>query len=494
MSQISTLVPQTLLPGDLPPVAKPTPTGDALRSRFMLDRMTFGFTQGELAIYQALGFEGYLDWQLNPTSIDDSSLDAYLATNYATLVMTPLQIIQYPQQGDIPNQLIRARLMRAIFSRRQLFERVVEMWTDHFNIWIGEDLAGVLKTIDDRDVIRPNALGTFPALLSASARSPSMLAYLNNDTNIFTAPNENYARELMELHSLSVSGGYSQSDVQQVARCFTGWNYVRGTGATAYTFTFNTSQHDTGQKVVLGQVIPPRTGASGLQDGVDVLNILANHPSTRQFIALKIARAFHSYNPPQSLINSLATIYQSTGGNIAAMVRATLKYTFDNPMSLKYKRPMHLLASTLRALSAQVTAPNNVQTPLIAAGNGPFNWISPDGYPDTLEAWTGLLLARWNFGALLMSTSNFNSTTNTYNGSWANSSGVGVRVDHTLVVGTATTAAAVTAALNTAVFNGTLPLSERNQLINYVPGSNTSPIPIRDRIGLAVSLPSFQWY
>ena len=487
MSQIGTTLPA---PFPATPPDKFQSAGNPRRGRIMVDRMTFGFTPAEYALYQQLGFEGYLAYHLHPSGIDDSAVDAYLAANYPTLVMTPLQLSQLSQQSDATNQLQRARLYRAIFSKRQLFERAVECFTDHFNIWIRDDPSTYLKVADDRDVVRANALGTFPGMLTASAHSASMLSYLNNDTNTAAAPNENYARELMELHTLSVSGGYSQSDVQQVAKCLTGWTYYTGAVANAYTFRYNSAVHDTGQKIVLGNIIPARPAASGQQDGDDVLNILANHPSTRQFIAKKIIRHFFMYDPaPQSLVDSVAATYLATGGDIAAMITSVLRYTYNNTVPAKFKRPVHLLASTLRSLNAIVTATNNLQTPLIEAGHLPFDWQSPDGYPDGLSNWTGLLLARWNFGARLMNSSNTNT------GDWWNTgTSAGVRVDHTTVVGTATTASAIVAAINANLFNGQLPPPERTQLLNYLLPNPVTSTKIREALGLAVSLPTFQWY
>ncbi len=483
MSQLgSTLMP----PLDGLPNVKLHPSGDRFQTRAMVDRMTFGYTAAEGAIYEQLGFERYLSAQLNPATIDDSAVDAYVAANYPGLGFTGSQAVNAASQGDLINQLQRARLYRAIFSKKQLYERIVECFTDHFNIWIRDDVAGILKLVDDRDVVRANAMGTFPNMLRASAHSPAMLAYLNNDTNTKDAPNENYARELMELHSLSVTGGYSQSDVQQVAKCFTGWTYTTGTAANAYTFRYNSSNHDTNQKIVLGSIIPPRAAASGQQDGEDVINILANHPSTRDFVARKLIRHFLQHDPPpSSLVSSVAQVYQATGGSIPAMVTEIFNYAIANPVPMKFKRPMHLLVSSLRALGAQVTATNNLQTPLTEAGHLPFDWNPPDGYPDTLQAWTDLLLARWNFGARLM---------NGTNGDWWNStSSTGVRVDHTTIVGTATAKNAIVDAINAKLFNGVLSVPERNQLLAFLPAT-ASTTNIREVLGLAVSLPTFQWY
>lgn len=483
MSQIA--LPRISLDPDQPASA-PTPKffGSRELARLIIDRTTFGFTGYELSLLTAMGVRDYLNYHLTPQKIDDSSTESYLAANYPTLLMTPQVLSQQASISDIQNQLIRAKLMRAIFSRRQLFERVVDMWSDHFNIWFRDDFVNFLKTADDRDVIRANALGSFFDLLNASAHSPAMLIYLNNDTNKVGRPNENYGRELLELHTMGVDGGYTQADVQQVAKCFTGWTYFTSSaGTSAYTFQFKSTDHDTSQKVVLGQIIPPRTGASGVQDGMDVLNILANHPSTRQFIARKILRYFWGHQPSQTLIDDVAMTYQATGGNIRAMVDRALTLTFAGPTPPKFKRPFHLVVSMLRALNARITAPNNLQTPLTEAGHLPFDWQAPDGYPDSLEAWTGLMLARWNFGARLMNNEWYSTTTQT-----------GITVDLPQLIGTALMASAIAEKINAAAFNSTMPLSEKQQVINYMLPNNPSTTKVREAIGLAMSLPSFQWY
>jgi uncharacterized protein (DUF1800 family) len=455
--------------------------GDNRAARRAVDRLTFGFTRYEIDLLRYQGIEGYIRYHMHPAAIDDSALDAFLAANYPTLVMTPQQL-SVTQFGDTTNQLIRARIMRAVFSRRQLLERIVECWTDHFNIWIRDDPGSFLKTVDDRDVIRANALGTFPNLLRASAHSPAMLTFLNNDTNTASAPNENYGRELMELHSLSVNGGYSQSDVQQVAKCFTGWTYNSTAGATQWQFQFVSSRHATGNKTVLGQIIPYQSGASGQQEGETVLNILADHPSTRTFIAYKLLRHFYSHTPSQSDIASVAQIYASTGGDIPSMLDYVLHKSVTLAAPAKFKRPMHLLASTLRALSARVVSPNNLQTPLSAAGHTPFDWQAPDGYPDTLEAWSSLLLARWNFGASLANDSYGNATTPT-----------GIFLTPADTIGTVTTGALVADAINAAAFNLTMPKPERDAILAYL-GATPTTAKIKEAMGMAVAMPNFQWY
>jgi len=185
---------------------------------------------------------------------------------------------------SVPRELARATLIRQVYSRRQLYEVMVEFWTDHFNISVEKGDCWFLKTVDDRSVIRPHALGKFRDLLWASAHSPAMLVYLDNQVNYKGAPNEHYARELMELHTLGVHGGYTQQDVQDLARCLTGWSvkeaFWRG------DFTFNAGQHDPEAKTVLGLTISP----DGQGEAERVVEMLAAHASTARFIATKLGR------------------------------------------------------------------------------------------------------------------------------------------------------------------------------------------------------------
>jgi len=342
----------------------------------------------------------------------------------------------------------------------------------------------VAMILVQNQTLRSHALGNFTQLVRDITIDPAMLEWLDGARNSIPAPNENYARELMELHTLGVNGGYTQTDVHEVARCFTGWTYYGGSsGASSYTFRFNSGVHDSGQKTVLGNIIPARSGSSGQQDGDDVLNILINHPSTRSFIAGKLLRHFYADASPQGLIDSVAGVYQATGGDIRSMLNTVLHAAIQADAPLKFKRPLHLLASSLRALNATITTPNNLQTPLVSAGHSPFNWQSPDGYPDALGPWSGLLLARWNFGASLMNNEWYNTTSH-----------LGVNVSQSYVVGSARLATDIVAAIDTALFNGTLSNLEKTQLRTYLLPDPPTSSRIREALGLAVSMPSFQWY
>lgn len=450
----------------------------ASQTQWLVDRITFGRTEAEVALANTFATPAdYLEYHLNPAAIDDAAMDARLVA-YTTLTMQPYQLIGL-QAGNVRNELIEAAIVRAVFSKRQLFERMVEFWGDHFNIDINNGLDQQLKTIDDRDVIRANALGTFPALLTASTRSPAMLYYLDNVTSTAGNPNENYARELLELHTMGVTGGYTQQDVQEVARCFTGWQMWSASAnppETRWTFRYNSSQHDNGAKVVLGQVIP----ANGGQNDVNlVLNILANHASTRQFIARKLCVRFWGDDPPQTLVDAVAATYQSTGGDIKAMLRTLFLSQDWATAPRKYKRPFHNFVSFMRAAGATITTTSALRTQLTGAGQLPFAWSPPDGYPETLDAWVGLILPRWNFGASLM------------NGTTGNVSGVNVDIN-VLLAGT-TTAQQVADRIDQALFSGAMNPAEKNLILNYLLPNNPSTTKKREAVGLAMSMPSFQW-
>lgn len=435
-------------------------------------RTTFGITQADQARAVQLGYNGYLEEQLNPASIDDSAMDARLAV-YTTLNMTAQQLLALPA-NQVTNELIEAMILRACFSKRQLFERMVDFWTDHFSIDI--NVAPYLKTVDERVVIRPHALGSFPAMLHASAQSSAMLLYLDNNTNIASSPNENYARELMELHTLSIAGPYTQNDVREVARCFTGWTFgVPGSGANTGVFFFNANNHDNGQKVVLGNIIP---SGGGMQDGITVLNILAAHPSTANFIATKLSRKFLGENVSQSVINAVAAVYTATNGDIKSMVREVLKHNnLATDYGPRHKRPLHHFVSAIRATGSTVNTTNVMRNQLNAAGNLPYNWGPPDGYPDTLAYWNGLILPRWNWGA-----------------SMATNAIAGISFPVETFFAGMTTSTQMLDKINAALFAGELPAAERTRLQQYLNTNVGSTTTRRETVGLAIGSPSFQWY
>ena len=351
------------------------------------------------------------------------------------------------QPRRIIAELQASRILRAVYSERQLQEVMVDFWTNHFNVFANKGADRWLLTSYDRDTIRPNAMAKFSQLLEATAKSPAMLFYLDNFQSVspdadagrrgILRPqqqqrrgiNENYARELMELHTLGVDGGYTQKDVQEVARCFTGWTIFQPRGGaaavsmvlprdrernarlgdamrrTAGTFFFNPRAHDDGEKMVLGHKIP---AGGGMKDGLMVLDILAHHPSTAKFIATKLVRHFVSDNPPPALVEHVAATFQKSDGDI----RETLKTIFfskefNSPEAYraKIKRPFELVVSAIRTLGADTNGGPGTHQWIERMGEPLYGFQTPNGYSDAAESWvnTGGLLERMNFGLALAS-------------------------------------------------------------------------------------------
>ena len=381
----------------------------------------------------------------------------------------------------IVGELQASRILRAVYSERQLQEVMVDFWTNHFNVFAGKGADRWLLVSYDRDTIRPNALGKFSDLLQATAQSPAMLFYLdnfqsvspnaqlgdgngqraqrgplaqlltggrannrNNPNVVNVGPslrmsnnpqqqrpqqqarrgiNENYARELMELHTLGVEGGYTQKDVQEVARCFTGWTILAPRGAGAATqamtngpradmlrenagrFFFNPRAHDDGEKTVLGHKIP---AGGGIKDGLAVLDILAHSSATAKFVATKLVRHFVSDNPPAGLVDRVAAAFTKSGGDIRETLRAIFvapEFNSAEAYRAKVKRPFELAISAIRTLGAETTGGPQLHQWIARMGEPLYGFQTPNGYSDSAESWvnTGGLLERLNFGLMLAS-------------------------------------------------------------------------------------------
>jgi uncharacterized protein (DUF1800 family) len=340
--------------------------------------------------------------------------------------------LQQPQR--IVAELQASRILRAVYSERQLQEVMVDFWTNHFNVFAGKGADRWLLPAYDRDTIRPHAMSKFSTLLQATAQSPAMLFYLDNFQSVSPNENrgmlerlrpqqprrginENYARELMELHTLGVDGGYTQKDVQEVARCFTGWtifqprggaaagNAMRGEGVrrNAGTFFFNARVHDDGEKTVLGHKIP---AGGGIKDGLMVLDILAHHPSTAKFIARKLVRHFVSDNPPQSLVDRVAATFTKSDGDIREMLETIFfskEFNSTEAYRAKIKRPFELVISAIRTLGADTNGGPGTHQWIARMGEPLYGFQTPNGYSDAAESWVnaGGLLERMNFGLAL---------------------------------------------------------------------------------------------
>lgn len=326
-----------------------------------------------------------------------------------------------------------ARVFRAIYSNRQLEEVLVDFWINHFNVDMTKNIANVqnlghlLIGSYERDAIRPHVFGHFKDLLLATARHPAMLYYLDNWESMAPdsfgvgpfAPrrgtvngvvnailpgfgqqahglNENYGREVMELHTLGVKGGYTQKDVIAVARCFTGWT-VRSPDNPE--FVFASFMHDFGEKTVLGHKIP---AGGGEDDGLKVIDILAHHPSTAKFISRELARRFVADNPPQELVDRLAQTFTRTDGDLRAVLETMFKspeFFSEGAWEAKIKSPLEMVASTVRAMGGEVTDTYSLVQKIAEMGEPLYSKLEPNGYSDVGEAWlsTAGILARMNF-------------------------------------------------------------------------------------------------
>lgn len=516
----------------------------------VLNRLGYGARSGDVEKVKAFGLNKYIEQQLNPNSLNDSVVQSKVK-NLDILNMQTSEIFEkYPNPGALlrmlegnngrrnvaqnrnnnameeksdadvqadrreqrqklaqiyqeynlrpANQIVRdlsaSRVLRAVYSEKQLQEQMVDFWTNHFNVFAGKGAVKWYLPEYDRDVIRPNALGNFKDLLVATAQSSAMLFYLDNFQSISpdaqmgkngkgnnrlqqmllsgqTIParmrenlkerfkvndqqldarldqmrqqaktpkpkrgiNENYAREVMELHTLGVDNGYTQKDIQEVARAFTGWTIAdpRGYRNAAATmikgtenkktnrlakqmgvpediesgeFYFNARLHDNGEKIVLGQ----KVNEGGIGDGLKVIDILVKSPATAKFIARKLAVKFVNDNPSEALVEKVANAFNKSNGDIKTTLRALFTsdefYAPENYRA-KIKTPFEVVVSSLRALDADTNASPAVLGLLQKMGEPLYGYQAPTGYPDTAEDWvnTGALLERMNFAVALSS-------------------------------------------------------------------------------------------
>jgi uncharacterized protein (DUF1800 family) len=449
----------------------PTPGSWADPRLRLLRRATNGLRSGDVLDVKNRGYQQWLNEQVYYTQIDDDAVEATVAQRWPLLSQTEVQLAPV-NAGTVRAQLQDATLYRAAYSRRQLYERMVEFWSDHFNISI--DKVGYLKAIDDREVIRKHAMGKFGDLLKASAHSPAMLAYLDQNLSRVGSPNQNYARELMELHTIGVDGGYTQTDVEQLSRVFTGWT-ISGAG----TFFFNASRHDFGAKTVLGVQIPATpssTGAAGINEGEMMLDVLINHPSTARYIATKLLKWFITPEPTETQISAIAGAFKATGGDIKRVVRAVLNEGFVTNAPAKLKRPFHLVASGLRATNAVMTTATSMTGQVRVIGQPQFQYETPDGYPDLMEYWVGNVAPRWAFGTTLANS--------------ASATTLNVDVAPYL----AGTPDAAIDRIQTEFFGGEMATHTREALLSYLRGGTFNATRVRETIALALCSYEFQWY
>lgn len=449
----------------------------------VLNRAAFGARPGDVQKVRAMGVDAWIEQQLRPERIKDP-IEGFLST-YKTLDTKQSDMVrryaelqrerrqtranaadasredsmmlrqQVQQLRSVVGELQSSRVARAVASERQLQEVMTDFWENHFSVYArkGGAMPFFLPAFD-RDVIRPNALGNFRDLLGKVAASPAMLFYLDNARSTVDSThqslgmqqrarrnprfgqrpqqlrnlglNENYARELLELHTVGVDGGYTQKDVVEVARALTGWTIMpanvnrmeRLENKEPGSFVFRPELHDADEKVVLGHKL--RAGR-GIEDGRDVLDILARHPATARYIATKLTTRFVSDRPPQAIIDRAAATFTRTDGNIREVVRTILlspEFFAAASYRAKVKSPFEVVVSAARALGAQPDASPRTAQVIAFLGQPIFGHQAPNGYPETGEAWmnTGAILNRINFGLLAASPRFAGDLTNAFGG------------------------------------------------------------------------------
>jgi len=427
------------------------------RALHVLNRLAFGPRPGDVDRVLSDGVDRWIEQQIHPEAIPDRAVEARLR-EYGTLQMSNAEIVQKfyapivemrreakdiggkapidPQLRKeaqrVMQELVGQRIVRAADSDRQLNEVMVDFWMNHFNVFAGKGIDRFLLTSYERDAIRPRVWGRFEDLLMATAKSPAMLFYLDNARSV-AAPenrprmqrqqigsfrrgffgrrpammrpqqqsqnrgglNENYAREIMELHTLGVDGGYTQKDVTELARVLTGWTIDQRTGA----FIFRPQLHDAGAKTVLGFHFP---AGGGIEEGERMIHILARHPATAHHIAFQLCQRLVSDDPPKGLVDRVTKKFLDTDGDLRQTVKAVINSPeFWDPQTYraKVKSPFEYVISAMRAVNAGIDDPMPVARAMQQIGEPLYGAQPPTGYSDKADAWvnTGALLNRLNF-------------------------------------------------------------------------------------------------
>jgi uncharacterized protein (DUF1800 family) len=382
----------------------------------VLNRLGFGPRPGDIDLVAGMGVRRYIDSQLDPAALPlPATLQARLAAldtinRPAGAVLADYVDAQKQSRDDtdaskaqrrlvserISRETADARVLRALESPRQLEEVMVDFWFNHFNVFIGKGDDRALIASYERDAIRPYAMGNFRDLLGATAKHPAMLYYLDNVLSSAPNPkakgkpaglNENYARELMELHTLGVDAGYSQQDVTELARMLTGWKYDKARLIKSNeTFAFDARRHDNGVKTWLGHEVTP----AGQQEGERALDVLAEHPATARHISYQLAQYFVQDAPPPALVDRMAKSWQDSHGDIRAVLRTMFySHEFMAPaaMNAKFKTPYRYVLSAARASATPVVNPQPLLSAMSQLGMPLYGCQTPNGYANTQDAW-----------------------------------------------------------------------------------------------------------
>jgi Protein of unknown function (DUF1800) len=400
------------------------PSHDVGAARHALSRFAFGPTPGQSERVAKLGLNRWFEQQLEPPGTLDPELARALAP-YRDGLVPPLELLdRFGDSDDEPfrqrvknldvrtvlGSIALAELVRHVESQRQVEEVMVDFWTNHFNVFARKGLVRLFAGDYLERALRPHALGRFHDLLLATAQHPAMLVYLDNARSVVSRAgtrrglNENYARELLELHTLGIDGGYTQRDVTELARILTGWS-VKRPREGAPEFVFRARAHDRGAKSVLGVEFP---AGHGEEEGFALFAMLANHPSTARHLATKLCARFVADDPPGECVDAAARAYVASHGEIRAVLRAIFaspSFWSAAERRAKLKSPVELVASTLRALGGHPDGTLRLARALGALGEPLLLEPVPTGYPEAEREWLGAsnLLTRMNFATAVAS-------------------------------------------------------------------------------------------
>jgi uncharacterized protein (DUF1800 family) len=404
----------------LAPVLHAAPLAPRQQAVHVLNRLAFGPRPGDVERVERIGVQQYIDEQLHPEAIRmppalSARLDALetVGRSAGDSLGRYLELRREVrneeegakqrrrvEQGRAAREAAEARLVRAAESPRQLEEVMVDFWYNHFNVFAGKGIDRALVASYERDAIRPHALGSFRALLGATARHPAMLFYLDNVVSSVPQPNargrgksrseglnENYARELMELHTLGVDGGYTQRDVTELARMLTGWTFdQRRLVRNGETFRFDPGRHDKGAKTWLGQEIAP----GGQAEGEYALDVLAMHPATARHVSYQLAQYFVSDAPPPGLVERMSRTWLASQGDIRAVLKTLFtssEFMDSAAAGAKFKTPYQFVVSAVRASGTPLANVGPLVNAMSQLGMPLYGCQTPDGYKNTQDAW-----------------------------------------------------------------------------------------------------------
>lgn len=449
----------------------------------LVNRITYGVTREEADRFDNIGYAAYLEEQLSPLEIDDSECASRLR-QFQSLDMTPYNCLRGLDESIDPSwECVQSQIVRAIYSKRQLQEIMVEFWLDHFNVYIHNSASELMPT--HIATIRKYCLGSFHTLLTNVVKQVQVMWYLDNLNNVNGFTNQNFGRELLELHTLGVDGGYTQRDVETATAVFTGWGmdgyyewpWDQTTNRNWGKFKFYADKHDTSQRYFMGDLPEHLIPAGGQAQGDLLLQRLATHPSTAWNIARKLCRKFLSYEPSYNTIEAAANAFLSSNGNIRTVLNYILRdIRLSKWYKPKFKRPYHFTISSLRAMRAEMTDSESIIWELLNnMRQVPLHWAPPNGYPDAMNVWVENLRPRWYMAFQMPMNWLWNARVDVY----------GLFKDRTRD--------GVIRAIERNLFGGPMSAVRREQFRGVL-NSTATNTQIREAFGLALASPEFQMY